>query len=255
LLYGAEVLIPSKTIVGKMQKFWNRVARWVTNAFYATNTIVLSAEACLAPISLYLEQMRKMTVIRLVTALPENNIATAMLPMTFPTKDDFRVETNRRLAFDMNKGGMRPKSWTSNATTTQQVRLPMDQVAAIAATLFPESKIPVKPSRLAQVTPQDAELCAKTKDDLRKNIWTKWVNEDYPEYYRYRPPFRDCWSFMTFQKFQAGRIHQMRAHKSYLNAHTDWSNQDRDHTCSRCGNAPKTMDHIMICPTLASTRE
>ena len=73
------------------------------------NTIVLSAEACLAPISLYLEQMRKMTMIRLVTALLENNIATAMLPMTFPTKDDFRVETNRRLAFDMNKDCMRPK--------------------------------------------------------------------------------------------------------------------------------------------------
>src|SRR5207302_1312885 len=100
---------------------------------------------------------------------------------------------------------------TSNATTTQQVQLPMDEVAAIAATLFPESKIPVKPSRLAQVTTQDTELCAKTKDNLRKNIWTKWVNEDYPEYYRYRPPFRDCWSFMTFPKFQAGRIHQMRA--------------------------------------------
>jgi len=189
LLYGAEVLVPSRTMMGKMQKFWNRVARWVTNTFYSTNVTVLSVEACLAPIDLHVEQMKTMTAIRLVTAAPENNVATAMLPITFPTKDDFRVVTNRRLAFDANKGGMRPKTWSSIATTTQQTRLPMDEVAATAVTVFPDLKIPVKPSKLTRVTPEDAESYVKAKEGVRKRIWKKWVDWDYPPYYEYRPIF------------------------------------------------------------------
>ena len=58
------------------------------------------------PIDLYIEQMKTMTAIWLVIAVPNNNVATAMLQSTFPTNDDFRVEMNQRLAFDMNKGGM-----------------------------------------------------------------------------------------------------------------------------------------------------
>jgi len=46
----------------------------------------------------------------------------------------------------------------------------------------------------------------------------------------------------------------MRAHKSYLNAHTDWSNQDRNVTCSRCGTEPETLEHVVKCPALTSTR-
>jgi len=52
LLYGAEFLVPSKTMLNKMQKFWNRVTRWITNAFYATNISVILSEACLASMAL-----------------------------------------------------------------------------------------------------------------------------------------------------------------------------------------------------------
>jgi len=163
LLYRTEVLVLSRTMVGKMQKFWNRVARWVTNAFYSTNVTVLS-------------------------------------------------------------------TWSSTATTTQQTRLPMDEVAATAVAVFPDLKVPTKPSKLAQVTLEDAEAYVKAKERVRKMIWNKWAEWDCRPYYEYRPIFRDCWSFMTLPKFQAGRIHQMRAHKSYLNAQTNWSNRDRDVT-------------------------
>jgi len=104
--------------MGKMQKFWNRVAIWVTNMFYSTNVTVLLVEACLAPIDLYVEQMKKMTAIWLVTAVPKNNIVMAMLPSAFPVKDDFRVEMNQRLAFDANRGGMRLSTWSATTTTT-----------------------------------------------------------------------------------------------------------------------------------------
>jgi len=195
-----------------------------------------------------------MTAIRLVTAAPENNMATAMLPITFPTNNPFRVVTNRRLAFDTNKGGMRPKTWSSTATTTQQTRQPMDKIAATAVTVFTDLKIPMKPSKLAQVTPEDEESYVKAKEGVRKRIWEKWVKWDYPPYYEYRPIFWDCWSFMTLLKFQAGRIHQMRAHKCYLNAHTDCLNQDRKVTCGRCGTEPETLEHVVKCPALASAR-
>jgi len=105
----AEFLEPMKTMMNKMQTCWNRVSRWITNSFYTMNISVLLAEACLAPMSIYVEQMRLMTAMRIVTAIPENNVATAMLPQSFPLKRGHRLETNCRAAFDMNKGGMRPK--------------------------------------------------------------------------------------------------------------------------------------------------
>ena len=141
LLYGAEFLVPSKTMMNEMQKFWNRVMRWITNAFYATNISVLSSEACLAPMALYTEQIRLMAAVRIATAIPENNVATAMLPQSFPIKKVFRIATNRRAAFDRNKGGMRPKVWSSKCNTTAQVRLPIDEIAARATEIFPTGPI------------------------------------------------------------------------------------------------------------------
>ena len=108
----------SKTMLNKMQVFWNRVFRWITNGFYATNTSVLSSEACLALMRIYVKQIRLMSTIRIVTAIPKNNVATAMLPQSFPVRSEFRLETNCRMAFNVNKGGMRPKVWTSKCTTT-----------------------------------------------------------------------------------------------------------------------------------------
>jgi len=109
VIYRAEFLEPSKNMLNKMQTFWNRISRWITNGFCATNISVLSAAVCLAPMSIYAEQMRLMTAMQVVTAIPEKYIATAMLPQSFPLKREPQLETNRRAAFDMNKGGMRTK--------------------------------------------------------------------------------------------------------------------------------------------------
>ena len=107
LLYGAEIFDLTVTMIGKMQTFWNRVLRWITNSFYATNTTVVSGEACLAPIKLYAKQAREMTGVRITTAVLKNNIATAMLPGGYPLVAEYRYPTNRRQAFDNNDGGMR----------------------------------------------------------------------------------------------------------------------------------------------------
>jgi len=254
LLYGAEFLMPSKTIMNKMQKLWNRVMRWITNAFYATNISVLWSEACLAPMALYTEQIRLMAAVRIVTAIPENNVATAMLPQSFPIKGDFRIATNWRAPFDRNKEGMRRKVWSFKCNTMAQVRLPIDEVAARATEIFLTGPIPMQLTRLLRVTHVYAKRHFKAKETVQKNRHKKWKDEPHPPYCKYRPPYRECWNFMTFPKFAAGRIHQMRANKSYLKAQTDWSNQDQDPKCPRCEEELETMSHVVKCPALKGAR-
>ena len=193
MLYGAEIFDLTVTMIGKMQTFWNRVLRWITNSFYATNTTVMSAEACLAPIKLYAKQAREMRAVRITTAVPKNNIATAMLPGGYPWVEEYRYPTNRRQAFDNNKEGMRPKTWNSTATTTAQVRLPIDEVGAIAAGNYSARPSPMKPNRLSMVTQQAAKSWFEAKEGIRKKIQKEWVEWEYPPYYEYRPPFRECW--------------------------------------------------------------
>jgi len=78
-----------------------------------------------------------------------------------------------------------------------------------------------------------------------------WMEALYPPYYEYRPPYRECWNFMTLPKFVAGHIYQMRANKSYLNTQSDWSSWDRDPTCPRCGWESEIFKHVVQCPAIA----
>ena len=56
-------------------------------------------------------------------------------------------------------------------------------------------------------------------------------------------------------KFLAGRIHQIRAGKSYLAAHPTWRSPDADTSCPRCGLEPETFEHaILTCPSRPGAR-
>ena len=123
----------------------NRVWRWITNCFYATNTIVLLAEACLMPTDLCLEQIRDMATIRWATALPENNIATALVPPSSPLHDSFHFPCNRRATF-LKAGGMKPKTWDSTSFTSVQRVLPIDDIARRARPIFKKWPVPRKPN-------------------------------------------------------------------------------------------------------------
>ena len=52
LLYGANLLAPTKGCLLKMGYLWNRVARWVTSGFYRTNSAALLAEAAMQPLAI-----------------------------------------------------------------------------------------------------------------------------------------------------------------------------------------------------------
>ena len=76
-----------------------------------------------------------------------------------------------------------------------------------------------------------------------------------PSYYSY-PLSITPHPFMGLGKFMAGRIHQMRAQKSYLAAHPSWSNPLGPKHCPRCGNEDETFSHaILRCTSTSDTRE
>ena len=140
------------------------------------NTAISLAHA----LKLYLKQAREMTAIRITTAIPENNIATAMLPGGYPIVNGFRFQTNRRQAFDSNRGGTRPKVWNSTSHTSAQVRLPIDEIGAIAAGIFTARPYPMRPSRLTQGTPEAAISWDKANEVVRKKIQKEWEDWEYP---------------------------------------------------------------------------
>ena len=80
-----------------------------------------------------------------------------------------------------------------------------------------------------------------------------WVTDaPAPPYYEY-PPRLSPQPFMGLGKFVAGRIHQMRAAKSYLAAHPSWSEENLDPTCPRCETGPESFQHAVL-PCPARTR-
>jgi len=90
----------------------------------------------------------------------------------------------------------------------------------------------------------------------RNMLLQDWVTDaPTPPYYVF-PPSLSPHPFMGLGKFVAGRIHQMRAAKSYLAAHTSWFDENLDPTCPQCGTEPETFTHaILICPARNRVRD
>ena len=60
------------------------------------------------------------------------------------------------------------------------------------------------------------------------------------------PPSLTPHLFMGRSKVTTGRIHQMRAGKSYLAKPPSWSNRDSPSLCSRCRAAPQTCKQAFL---------
>jgi hypothetical protein len=70
-------------------------------------------------------------------------------------------------------------------------------------------------------------------DKVRREIHEEWKSRRKLEGYGVVPPYSDCWRFMTLPKFQASRLYQLRAGKSYLKVYRDWKNEEEDPMCDR----------------------
>jgi len=93
------------------------------------------------------------------------------------------------------------------------------------------------------------------KNRIRERLLVEWASLFATPGYYLHPPELQPRPFMGLGKFVAGRIHQMRAGKSYLTAHPTWRTPDADTSCPRCGLEPATIEHaILSCPTRQHSR-
>ena len=93
------------------------------------------------------------------------------------------------------------------------------------------------------------------KNRIREKLLAEWASLFPTPGYYLHPPALQPRPFMGLGKFVAGRIHQMRAGKSYVAAHPTWRSPDADTSCPRCGLEPETFEHaILSCPSSEHSR-
>ena len=146
-----------------------------------------------------------MATVRWASALPTNNIATALMPLGVSLSENYRFPSNRRLAF-VRPGGLKPNTWNSDSYTSVQKLLPMDMIARRARILFPKWPFSHKPNVWSYAKIEEYKYYEDTINHIRKAIYHKWTQQDYPVYYGYRPPYWICWRFMTAHNFATARL-------------------------------------------------
>ena len=193
----------------------------------------------------------------MVCSPPSVNPATARLHPVFPSlSTHWAPDSSRALTRGLSSVYL-PLHWkTPRPVPPIRNHLPIDAVAhrTIPFTLG-LSKMPMMNSHLGGPTPilPPQSLMDNTYSALKKRVREKLLEEwsslfPTPGYILHRPALLPR-PFMGLGKFVAGRIHQMRAGKSYLAAHPTWRSPDPDTSCPRCGVEPETFEHaIRSCP-------
>ena len=257
LTYGADLLTPNSHSLDAMNSFWHRTCRWVTNCFYSTPTSILTREACLPPITAYCRYRRRLAVLRIACAPPTQNPAAARLPSSFPSLSVFRAQDSSRHLTKGLSSVYLPLDWRSTVPSPPICKhLHIDAMAHLVIPLMEGlSRLPLflhAPAPPGTDIPPP-QLILRTylalKRRARDALLADWTTlHPAPEYYPYQP-WLTPHPVMGLDKFVAGRIHQMRAGKSYLASHPSWWSELPDHTCPLCALAPETFSHAVLhCP-------
>ena len=263
LTYGADLLVPNHCTTQAMNSFWHRVCQWVTNNFYSTPTSFLTREACLPPIDTYCRHRRRLAALPIACAPPTHNPAAARLPSSFPSLSSFRaLNSSRHLTSGLSSYYI-PLNWrTPVPSPPMRKHLPIDALAHLTIPLSDGlSRFPL----VLKIPPPPGEnippplLMGRTYKALKVRSQLLMLDEwdslhPPPDYYMY-PRRLNPHPFMGLDKFIAGRLHQMRAHKSYRAAHPSWWSEDPDTSCPRCRSDIETFEHaILHCPARSSHR-
>ena len=115
LLYGADLLVPSRGMYSKMEVFWHQVQRWVFNCFQSTPIPILAAEACLPPIPVIVTHKHRMAALWLVCAAPTQNPAAARLSPDFSSLLAYRAPDSYRALCTRLSPNVMPLSWRTQA--------------------------------------------------------------------------------------------------------------------------------------------
>ena len=254
LSYGADLFVPNTSTLDKMTVFWNKVLRWVTNCFRSTPVTILSCEACLPPLDCYLPHKRRMAALRMVCSSPHINPATARISSSFPLHSAHRAEDSLAHLLRGVRQNYIPLKWNQDKPVPAvRSHLPIDD---LCHSLCPLARVvcsfPLIHPHLLPITvnppgdPPPGRSYAAIKAILKDSLLREWqLQSPPPVSYRFRPTLTPH-PFMGLDRFTAGRIHQMRAGKSYLAAHPNWGDTDPILTCPWCEEAPETFAHAVL---------
>jgi len=149
-----------------------------------------------------------------------------------------------------------PLSWKTNHPSSKvRSHLPVDKLANLARPIL--GTLTVAPLANAGLLPQAAALpphdtmaspYSALKGRTRLVLLEEWrclAPPPPPEYYTF-PLSLALHPVMGLGKLMAGRIHQMRAQKSYLTAHPSWSSINEPRHCPSCAKEEETFSHAML---------
>jgi len=224
LTYGTDLLTPNSSMLRGMNGFWHRVQRWTPNNFFSTPTSILSREACLPPVVSYCRYRRRLAALKVASAPPYANPASARLPLSFPSLSSIRAQdSSRHLTVGLSSIYL-PLSWkTKTPSPPLSKHLPVDALAHLTLPLQEGlTRLPLvlhaPPPLEANIPPP--KLMKRGYQALRfraRNMLLQdWATDaPTPPYDDFRPS-RTPHPFMGLGKFVAGRIHQCERQKAIL---------------------------------------
>lgn len=234
------------------------MCRWVTNTFSSTPTTILLRKVCLPPIDTNCKYRRDHAALRIACAPPTDNPTAAILPPSVPSLSVFRaLDSPRPLTRGLTSVYLHLNWRTPVPAPPVRKPLPINALAhltlpyAEGLSRFPlVLKMPLLPgTNISPVTLMAQTYYMALRWRARQALLDRLAEDlPTPPYYPY-PLCHEPHPFMGLDKFIAGRIHQMRAGKSYLAAHPSWFNEEPDHTCPQCASSRETFEHdILYCP-------
>ena len=136
-LYGADLMVPRRGMLTKMDIYWRQVQRWVSNCFRSTPIPVLAPEACIPPLLAIVQHKRHMAGLRLICATPTVNPAAGRPCPTLPSLLKYRApDLHRGLCTRLHPNVM-PLSWKTNRPHSKvRSHLPVDKLANLARPLL-----------------------------------------------------------------------------------------------------------------------
>jgi len=192
---------------------------------------------------------------------PEINPATARLAPSVQTPSLLCHTPDHRTLLAKNAESRLLLPWLQPCPPTKnRAHLPLDAVPhSMLFLLAPDRLAPLPVTSqhlLAELYPEPPEgrKYPQLRQRCRDLLMEEWkARAPAPAKYPY-PPSLKPHRFMGLNKFDAGRLYQMRSGKSYLRAHPSWDN-DNPTTCPRCNESPEAFEHaILSCPAREPTR-
>ena len=137
LSYGADLFIPTKGLLDKMEVHWRQVQRWVTNCFRSTAVQILAAQSCLPPLSVLLLHKRRIAALRLVSSPTSINPASARLCRFFPALLNPTAPGSHRALCTRLAPNMMPAHWKAPLPSPPvRPHLPVDALAHLTIPLL-----------------------------------------------------------------------------------------------------------------------